>query len=82
MRNAKRETLKKILHYLRPYLPLLILSLLFSAATVILQLMSPILAGRTIDYIVGPSDVDFPELAKVLIFFLTATGAAFATQWK
>ncbi|MBR3537737.1 MAG: ABC transporter ATP-binding protein [Eubacterium sp.] len=81
MRNAKRETLKKILHYLRPYLPLLILSLLFSAATVILQLMSPILAGRTIDYIVGPSDVDFPELAKVLIFFLTATGAAFATQW-
>lgn len=81
MRNAKRETLKKILHYLRPYLPLLILSLLFSAATVILQLMSPILAGRAIDYIVGPSDVDFPELAKVLIFFLTATGAAFATQW-
>ena len=81
MRDAKKGTLKKILQYLKPYLPLLILSLIFSAATVILQLMSPILAGRAIDHILGPDSVEFPELGKILIIFLIATGSAFVTQW-
>ncbi len=77
----KKKTLRKVLHFLRPYLPFLILSLIFSAATVVLQLYSPILAGRAIDHILGPGEVEFKELAKIVTLFLILTGIAFLTQW-
>ena len=79
--TTTKDTLKKILHYLRPYLPLIILSLILSAAIVILQLYSPILAGRAVDHIIGPGHVEFQTLAKIITIFLVLTGAAFVTQW-
>ena len=77
----RKNTLKKVLRFLRPYLPFLILSLLFSAATVVLQLYSPILAGRAVDHILGPGEVATNELAKIIAWFLVLTGIAFMTQW-
>jgi ATP-binding cassette subfamily B protein len=77
----RKNTLKKVLRFLRPYLPFLILSLLFSAATVVLQLYSPILAGRAVDHILGPGAVATNELAKIIAWFLILTGIAFLTQW-
>ena len=77
----RKKTLKKVLRFLRPYLPFLILSLIFSAATVVLQLYSPILAGRAIDHIIGPGNVATKELAKIITWFLVLTGVAFLTQW-
>ena len=77
----RKNTLKKVLRFLRPYLPFLILSLLFSAATVVLQLYSPILAGRAVDHILGPGEVATNELAKIIAWFLILTGIAFMTQW-
>ena len=80
-RDERKGTLKKILQYLRPYLPLMILSIFLSAATVILQLYSPILAGKAVDHIIGPGNVEFKTLAKILIIFLILTGAAALSQW-
>ena len=77
----RKNTLKKVLRFLWPYLPFLILSLLFSAATVVLQLYSPILAGRAVDHILGPGEVATNELAKIIAWFLVLTGIAFMTQW-
>ena len=77
----RKKTLKKILHFLKPYLPFLILSLLLSAATVVLQLYSPILAGRAIDHIIGPGNVQFSLLAKIIVWFIVLTVTAFFTQW-
>ena len=77
----RKKTLKKVLRFLRPYLSFLILSLIFSAATVVLQLYSPILAGRAIDHIIGPGNVATKELAKIITWFLVLTGVAFLTQW-
>ena len=48
-----KKTLRRILHYIRPYTALVILSLLLSALTVGLTLYIPILTGRGVDYIVG-----------------------------
>ncbi len=78
--NRKR-TLGKVLHFLRPYLPFLILSLLFSAATVILQLYSPILAGRAIDHILGAGRVDSDGVGRIITWFLILTAISFMTQW-
>ena len=80
-KDERKGTLKKILQYLRPYLPLMILSIFLSAATVILQLYSPILAGKAVDHIIGPGNVEFKTLAKILIIFLILTGAAALSQW-
>jgi len=79
--DDRKGTLKKILHYLRPYLPLMILSIFLSAATVILQLYSPILAGKAVDHIIGPGNVEFKTLTEILIIFLILTGAAALSQW-
>ena len=80
-KDDRKGTLKKILHYLKPYLPLMILSILLSAATVILQLYSPILAGQAVDHILGPGNVEFKTLTEILITFLILTGAAALSQW-
>lgn len=77
----RKETLRRILRFLKPYLPFLILSLLLGAATVVLQLYSPILAGRAIDHIIGPGHVEMRVLAKIITIFLVLTGCAFLTQW-
>ena len=80
-KDDRKGTLKKILHYLKPYLPLMILSILLSAATVILQLYSPILAGQAVDHILGPGNVEFKTLTEILITFLILTGSAALSQW-
>ena len=77
----RKKTLKKILRFLKPYLPFMILSLLLGAATVILQLYAPILAGRAIDHIIGPGNVEMNLLVKIVTIFLVLTGCAFLTQW-
>lgn len=48
-----RSTLREIFIYLKPYTVLIILSVLFSAASVVSTLYIPILIGRGIDCIVG-----------------------------
>ena len=79
--HDKKGDIKKIMQFLRPYMPMLILSLVFSALTVILQLYAPILSGRAIDHILGPEEVEFSALKRILIFFLILTALAFLTQW-
>ncbi len=79
--HEKKGDIKKIIQFLRPYMPMLMLSLVFSALTVILQLYAPILSGRAIDHILGPEEVEFSALKRILIFFLILTALAFLTQW-
>jgi len=79
--HEKKGDIKKIIQFLRPYMPMLMLSLVFSALTVILQLYAPILSGRAIDHILGPEEVEFSALKRILIFFLILTTLAFLTQW-
>lgn len=59
-------TLKKLLQTLGRYRLLLIASLLFSAAAVILQLYVPNLFGDAIDLILGPDRVDFAGIKGIL----------------
>ena len=43
-------TLKKVMHYLKHYIPILILSVVLATVTVALTLYFPILTGRAIDW--------------------------------
>ena len=79
--KAERGTLKKVLEYLRPYWGLVALSILLSAVTVALTLYVPVLIGRTIDLIIGPGQVDFPAIARLLSGIALIVAATAAVQW-
>lgn len=66
---------------MKHYLPLLILSLVLAAITVILTLYFPILTGQAIDLIIGKGSVDFTgifEIAKKALRVVILTAIA---QW-
>ena len=76
-----KKTLRRILHYIRPYTALVILSLLLSALTVGLTLYIPILIGRGVDYIVGEGQVDFTGLMAVIAGILISIAVTAVAQW-
>ncbi len=69
-RERKREgqmaTLKKVLHYMKKYIPLLVLSVVLAGTSVALTLYFPILTGRAIDLIVEKGLVDFGGILEIL----------------
>ncbi len=60
------KTLKKVLKYIQSYRVYLALSLAFAVATVAATLYIPVLTGRAIDHILGPGQVEFSVLTKLL----------------
>lgn len=63
----KNQTLKSVLHYVKPKWFLLVIILLFSAASVLLTLYTTVLIGNGIDQIVGVSAVNFEEIGKIAL---------------
>ena len=60
-------TVRRILHDLKHYRILLVLSLLFAAVNVALTLYIPLLTGDAIDLIVGVNHVDLNGVARIAI---------------
>ena len=65
-KQGQMQTLRKVFGYMRKYIPLLILSLIFAAISVALTLYFPILTGRAIDLIVDKGLVDFDGILSIL----------------
>ena len=80
-RQGQMETLKKVFHYMKHYIPILILSIILATITVALTLYFPILSGKAIDFILAKGKVDFAgilSLAKEGILIIAITALA---QW-
>ena len=74
-------TLKRVLSLLKPYRLLILLSVLFSAATVGLTLYIPVLVGRAIDHILGPGQVDFAAVGGLLLRIAVFAALTALVQW-
>ncbi len=79
--TSQKKTIFKLFHYIRRYLPFVILSLLLAAASVALMLYLPILTGNAVDHILEKGQVDFTAVSAILrrmaaVIILTA-----AAQW-
>ena len=72
---------KKLFILLKPYIPLMICSLIASAVTVVMQLYAPILSGNAIDYIISKGSTDVNKVAAILIKFLVVIAVAGIFQW-
>ena len=80
-RQGQMETLKKVFHYMKHYIPILILSIILATVTVALTLYFPILTGKAIDLILEKGKVDFAgilSLAKEGVLIIAITALA---QW-
>ena len=80
MKNQK-ETLRKVLHYVRPYSVSLIGSLLLALLFVIMSLYIPILVGQAIDFIIDEGLVDFAAISQKLLLIGICTAVAALAQW-
>ena len=79
-KEKNRQTLKRILHYIRPYTGLVVLSLLLSALTVGLTLYIPILTGAGCG-LTRYLRVDFAGLMAVISAILLSIAVTAVAQW-
>ena len=78
---TQKETIKKVLHYIRPYRFFLIVSLVLALITVVLTLYVPILTGQAVDLIVGKGQVDFAGVYHICVKIGIAILLTMAAQW-
>ena len=78
---SRRAVLSRVMRYIRPHLPALLLSLALSLITVALTLYVPILVGRSVDCIIGPGQVDFDALGRTLTTIAVCIALTAAAQW-
>lgn len=73
--------LRRVMRYVGPHLPLLVVAFVTAAASVVLQLYVPVLIGNAIDCMVAAGRVDFARLAPILQRLASVVAAAGACQW-
>ena len=81
MDAGQTQTLKKVLHYMKPYRFFLLLSVILAAITVASTLYLPLLIGKAVDCIVGKGNVNFDGLIAVLIKMAVMIGITALAQW-
>lgn len=64
------KILKRILSYTRPYKKFIFIAFISAIINITLTLLTPILIGRGVDFIVGKNNVDFYKLLNILILLL------------
>lgn len=77
----QKDTLKKVLNYIRKYWFAVILSLVLAALTVVLTLYIPILTGDAVDLIVAKGLVDMPGIFTVMKKIAIVMLITAAAQW-
>ncbi len=75
------RTMKRVFAGLKPYRTLLILSLLFAAASVYFTLRIPLLTGDAIDRMIGVDAVDLPAVISICIRIGICALLCAACQW-
>jgi len=80
-KSPQRETMGKILRYVRRYWAAIAVSLALAAVYVAMTLYIPILVGRAVDCMIGPKQVNFTAISDYLLQILLCAGIAAAAQW-
>ena len=79
--KTSSHTVKKVIIRIKKYWVFLILSIIMATITVASSLYVPILVGNAIDYIIGPSNVNFRLIAQILAEIGVVIGITALSQW-
>lgn len=66
MDKKQLMTIKKVLRYMKKYIPLLVVSILLATVTVAMTLYFPILMGNALDFIIEKGQVDFVGITEII----------------
>ena len=80
-KEKQKNTVKRVLEFIKPYRVYVYLSLFFAFLTVVTTLYAPIITGNAIDFIVEKGRVDFEGLKPLLLRFLVVILLTAITQW-
>lgn len=80
-KQVSKGAIKRLLHYAKPYIPVIALALLFSAVQIAATLLAPVVIGNTVDYIVGENNVDFGVIFKGAMQLVGLIAAAIVFQY-
>lgn len=75
------STLKKVLRYMKKYIPLLVISIFLALVTVAMTLYFPILTGEALDLIVEKGEVDFEGILRIINTAIVVIGVSAIAQW-
>ncbi len=78
---SQKETVKKILSYIRKYWFMVGLSLALAALTVALTLYIPILTGNAVDLLLGKGQVNMQGIFKIMITIAVVMMITAIAQW-
>ncbi len=79
--SFQKKTLKKVLKKIRPYTPLVIISLIFAVITVALTLYFPLLTGKAVDCIISEGNVDFIKIKPIIFQMAVIAALTAVSQW-
>ena len=79
--KAGKGTLKKILRYVKKQSGWMVLSLIMAALCVVGTLYLPVLAGKAIDCIIGPGNVDFQGIYGIAHIMIVVLLLNAVCQW-
>ncbi len=77
----KQSTLRRLLGILKPYTHYILLAVFSALIGVALSLLGPILVGKTVDLIIGPGQVNFSAVLRILFFYGVTLLISTAFQW-
>ncbi|MBQ7934019.1 MAG: ABC transporter ATP-binding protein, partial [Lachnospiraceae bacterium] len=79
--KGQKETLRKVLKYIKRYKWAVIVSIILAAVTVATTLYVPILTGDAVDLIVETGNVDMPGILKILLWIGIIMLVTAVAQW-
>ena len=80
-KKKNKDTLLRVLGYIKPYIFFVVLSLLCAAISVGAQLLVPIYCGNAIDHMIGKGAVDMSKIQGIVGAILVATVVTALVQW-
>ncbi len=78
---TQKQTIKRVLNYIKDYRIYLVISILLAVVTVALTLYIPVLVGNAIDCIVDKGKVDFNAIKPILIQIAIVAVSTAIAQW-
>ena len=79
--SFNKDVVKRLLAYTRPYRGYLIGAMACALISVILSLLVPVFVGWAVDCLLGPGQVDYAALVRIILYTGLAAAGSAVFQW-
>ena len=76
-----KQVVKRLLKFTKPYIGYLVTALICALFSVTFTLLGPVLIGKGIDLIIGPNNVDFNGILKIIVILMATIILGALLQW-